>query len=278
MQSFKYNEIRDLGDIITDTFQYLRIHFKTLGKSLFYFVLPLYIIQFFLMKGYTDQMLSALTGNDLANFETIFGLQYIIGIALSLIASATLTVITIKHLKLTENNIEPTPEAILKEIVPSILKFVGLYIVYYSILFFSALLFLFPMIFFGIKFCLSISALLLEEETVFGALNRSWELTKDHWWGTFAVILVMSILLGFITYAFIIPTTILTSLTVETGAGEIGDSTFWMNFYYVITGILTAISSLTSILLFIAISLQYYNLAERKEGGNLRSQIEGLLN
>ena len=278
MQSFEYHKIRDLGEIIADSFQYLRIHFKTLGTALLFFVLPIYIIQFFLMKGYTDQIVGTLTGGNVSNFEHIFGLQYFFGIVLSLIANSTLTVITIKHVQLTEKNVAPSPDALLKEIVPNVLKYTGLYIVLYFILIPSAILFFFPIIFFGIKLCLSVSALLLEKKTIFGAIGRSWELTKNHWWSTFIILFVMFILIAFISYAFIIPTTILSTFTVETGALELGNSTIWANFFYVITGILTAISSLTSVVLYIVITLQYYNLVERKEGANLKSQIEGLLN
>lgn len=277
MLEFKHHKIRDLGDIITDSFQYVRIHFKTLGKALLFFVLPLYIIQFFLMKGYTDQIFSSISDGTFGDFDTIFGPQYFIGIILSIVASAVLTVVTIKHLKLTEDGFDPSPEAILEDLIPNVLKYIGLYIVYVFILFFSALFFFFPMIFFGIKFCLSTSALILEEETVFGSLSRSWELTKDSWWGTFAIVLVMYILMIMVTYAILIPITIISILTVETGAGEVGDTSFWANLYYVLTGIMTALSSLISTIIFLAISLQYYNLMERKEGGSLRSQIEGLL-
>ncbi len=278
MHSFEYHKIRDLGEIIADSFQYLRIHFKTLGKALLFFVLPIYIIQFFLMKGYTDQIVGTLMGGNVSDFENIFGLQYFFGIVLSLIANSTLTAITIKHVQLTEKNVDPTPDALLKDIVPNVLKYTGLYIVLYFILIPSAILFFFPMVFFGIKLCLSASALLLEKKTIFGAIGRSWELTKNHWWSTFLILLVMIILIVFITYAVIIPTTILSTFTVETGALELGDSTIWTNFFYIITGILTAISSLTSVVLYIVITLQYYNLLERKEGAHLRSQIEGLLN
>jgi hypothetical protein len=277
MQEFTHQKIRDLGDIITDSFQYIRIHFKSLGKALLFFVLPLYIIQFFMMKGYTDQLFTAFTAGNFADFNTVFGPRYFLGIALSIIASATLTVVTLKHLKLTEGEFDPTPEAILEDIVPNVLKYIGLYIVYFFVLIFSAFLFFFPMIFFGIKFCLSTSALILEEETVFGSMSRSWELTKDNWWATFAIVFVMYILMIMVTYAILIPITILSIITVETGTGEVGEPSFWVNFFYVLTGIMTAISSLISTVIFIAISLQYYNLVERKEGGSLRSQIEGLL-
>lgn len=274
---FNHHKIRDIGDIITDSFQYVRIHFNTLGRALLFFVLPFYIVQFFLMKGYTDEIFGSILGGNVAALDTIFGPKYFLGLALSIVASAVLTVVTLKHLKLTDSGEEPTPEAILEDIVPNVLKYVGLYILMVFLLSFSMLLFIIPFFFFGIKFCLSMSALILEDESIFGSMKRSWELTKDHWWGTFAVILVMYIMMILITYAILIPITIISILTVESGSVEVADPSLWTNFYYVLTGIMTAISSLISAIIFIAISLQYYSLIERKEGGALRSQIESLL-
>jgi len=277
MQAFQHHKIRDIGDIITDTFQYIRTHFNTLGKALLFFVLPLYIIQFFLLKDYTDQIFSSFQSGNFNNFDAFFGPRYFLGIAISIVASAVLTVVTLKHLKLTQDGFEPSPEAILEDIIPNVLRYIGLYVVYFFVLIFSALIFFFPMIFFGIKFSLSTSVLILEEETVFGAFSRSWELTKDYWWSTFGIVLVMYILMMMVTYAILVPITFFSILTVETGTGEVGDPGLWVNFYYVLTGIMTAVSSLISTILFLAISLQYYSLIERKEGGSLRSQIEGLL-
>ncbi len=277
MQSFNHHKVRDIGDIITDSFQYIRLHYKSLGKALLFFVLPLYIIQFFVLKDYTDQIFNSFSTGAFENLDAIFGPRYFIGIIISVVASAVLTVVTLRHLKITSDNLEPTPEAILEDMVPDVLRYIGLYFLLAFVLIFSAFFFFLPMIFFGIKFCLSTSALILEDETVFGAMSRSWELTKDFWWSTFAVVLVIYILMILVTYAILIPITILSLLTVETGTGEMGSPDFWTNFFYVITGIMTAVSSLVSAVIFIAISLQYYNLAERKEGGNLRSQIEGLL-
>lgn len=277
MQPFSHHKTRDIGDIITDSFQYIRIHFVTLGKSLLYFVLPLYIIQFFLLKGYTDQMFATFQSGAFDDLGAIFNTQYFIGIIISIIASAVLTVVTLKHIKLTEQEVAVTPELILEDMVPDVLRYIGLYIILFFVLFFSALFFFFPMIFFGIKYCLSTSALILEDETVFGAMKRSWELTKDYWWSTFGVILVMYILMMLVTYAILIPVTIISILTMDTGMVESADPSFFSNLYMIFTGLMTAISSLLSTIIFIAIALQYYNLIERKEGGNLRSKIEGLL-
>ena len=44
MSTFQLRKTRDFGQIITDTFTYLRVHFKSLGKALFIFVFPILLI------------------------------------------------------------------------------------------------------------------------------------------------------------------------------------------------------------------------------------------
>lgn len=134
-----------------------------------------------------------------------------------------------------------------------------------------------PFFFFGVKFCLSTSALILEDESITGAMRRSWELTSNHWWSTFGVLIVMYFLMMLVSYALLLPISILSFLVIDAGATSAGDTSFIANLFMIINGILTAITSLLSTILFIGIALQYYNLVERKEGGSLRSKIEGLV-
>lgn len=277
MQSFIHHKVRDIGDIITDSFQYVREHYQTLGKALLFFVLPLYIVQFFLLKGYTDQLFASIQSNTFNDISSLFDGRYFLGILVSILASATLTVVTLKHLQLTEHGYEATPEEILEDIIPNVFKYIGLYIILSIMLGFSLLFFVIPFFFFGVKFCLSTSALILEDESIAGAMQRSWELTANHWWSTFGVLLVMYFLMMLVSYAVLLPISILTFLTIDSGAASGGGAGFIGNLFMILNGILTAVTSLISTILFIGIALQYYNLVERKEGGSLRSKIEDLV-
>ncbi|MBO6794272.1 MAG: glycerophosphoryl diester phosphodiesterase membrane domain-containing protein [Balneolaceae bacterium] len=276
MQSFIHHKVRDIGDIITDSFLYIREHYQSLGKALLFFVLPLYIIQFFLLKGYTDQLLGNIQANNFDAIGSIFNGRYLLGIVVSVIASSTLTVVTLKHLQLTEHGYDATPEQILVDIVPNVLKYIGLYFLLSFMLGISIFFFVIPFFYFGVKFCLSFSALILEDETVTGSMRRSWELTANHWWSTFGVVLVMYFLMMLVSYAILLPISILSFLVIETGAATTGSSLLG-NIFLVINGIFTAVASLLSTIIFIGIALQYYNLVERKEGGSLRSKIEDLV-
>lgn len=275
MSEFTHHKTRDVGDILTDAFQYIRLHYKSLGTSLLYFVLPIYIVQFFLMRDYSNQLFGTLFSPESSSLSDIFGWEYFLALFLSLLGSAVLAVVTIKHVALTEVDAEVTPEAILENISPVIFKYLILFFLLGLILFISALFFLIPAIFLGVKLCLSSSALILEDNSVGGALNRSWELTKEYWWNTFGVLIIMYVLTIAVTYALLIPVTILSILTLDSGFIA-ANGGLLENFFFVLTGVLTAVSSLIYTVIYISICLQYYNLVERKEGTDLRSRIEGL--
>ncbi len=117
MQSFTHHKIRDIGAVITDTFQYIRIHYKTIGKALLFFVLPIFIVQFFLIKDITEEIFSAFGSGNIDYINSIFGARYFFGVILGIIGNAVLTLVSLQHIKLTRDNYEPTPDAILENIV-----------------------------------------------------------------------------------------------------------------------------------------------------------------
>ncbi|MBO6524996.1 MAG: hypothetical protein JJ971_14275 [Balneolaceae bacterium] len=273
MQNFNHRISRDVGDILTDTFQYVRIHYKTLGKGLVFFVFPLYLIQAFLMQGYSDQIFSTLFEPD-AIFD-FFGWRYFTSIAISLLAYGVLSVVALKHLDLTDQGIDPQPNDLISDSVPLIFRFIGLYILLFLILIASAFFFFFPAVFFGIRLSLAPAALIFENRGVGDAISRSWELTQGYWWATFVLFFIMYIIVIFTTYVFILPATILSIFLMDSGAAS--EANNYSTLFTVFTSFSAAFGSLFTAILHISFALQFYNLVERKEGGSLRSRIESLV-
>jgi membrane-anchored glycerophosphoryl diester phosphodiesterase (GDPDase) len=276
MDNLNFRKTRDIGDILTESFFYIRNHFVSLGKALLFFVLPIFLIQFFVMKDFANSFFANIMSGNPDALGSIFDWRYFLGLLLSVISSAALGVVTLTHVKLNAEGDTAEPDQILVDFGPRLIKFIGLTIAIGFILGFSVLLLFIPAIFLGVKLGMSAPALILEDENVFGAMGRSWELTKDYWWATFTMIFMVYILVLVITYAFLIPVFILQIFGTDSGAALSGNPAIISNIFMVITGLFTAISSLSSGLFYIAFSLHFYNLVERKEGGDLREKIEGL--
>lgn len=277
MDKFVFKKIRDIGDILTDTFQYIRIHYLTLGKGLLFFVLPIYLINFFVLKDYFGELIQQIFSGNPDAFATLIDWRYFAGIFLGMLGSAALGGVTLTHIQLTEQEESAEPDRILQDLIPSVLNFLALSIILGFILFISAFFFLIPAIFLGIKLSLSAPILILENRSITEAMARSWELTKDYWWNTFGVIVIFYILILIISWAFAIPISIFSILANDTGMETAVNPSVFSNLYLVINGILSAISSLATAIMYIGLSLHFFNLQERKEGVDLRSKIEGLL-
>jgi len=276
MQDFNHSKSRDLGDILTDTFQYVRIYYNTLGKGLLFFVLPLYLVQAFLLQGYTDQIFANMfQPGDLSAFEDLLTPRYLFSILLSMIAYAMLTIVALKHLALTNSRDSTESVNLIQDSLPLLIKLGILYIILFFIIIISAFFFFFPAIFFGIRLSLAPAALVLENRGIGGSIGRSWELTQGFWWATFSLFLIMYIIVFFCSYAFILPATILSIFFVDTGT--ITNAGLFSTVIATFMTLSTSLASLFVVLIHLSFGLQFYNIIERKEGEGLRSKIEGLL-
>ncbi|MEX0719017.1 MAG: hypothetical protein WD059_00020 [Balneolaceae bacterium] len=273
MKEFTLQKYRDLGAILTDSFVYIRIHYKTLGKGLLFFVLPFYLVSGALVGNAYSSIFSA-AFNDPENMDMMIGGDFWLGILLLALASGSLFTVTLKHMQLARNSDTIETMDLLEDFGRNFLTLLGLYFLVIFAVGFSFLLLIIPGIYVGIKVFVSPTVAILEKRNPFEAISRSWDLVEGHWWFTFAVYLVMYFITTFMSYVLIIPFSIflafMSASGVDAASGGLGTS---MGIFY---GLLIVVASLFSVLLLIAMSLHYFNLVERKEGKGLRSQIEEL--
>tara|TARA_R110002096_G_scaffold329006_2_gene523017 strand:+ start:8686 stop:9522 length:837 start_codon:yes stop_codon:yes gene_type:complete len=276
MVNFEYKKPREIGEILTDTFQYIRLHYMTLGKGLLFFVMPFYVIQIALVGDMSVDIFNSMGDSEAEAraFASMFSGKYFLSLLMSVLGTSMLSVVTFKHVQLTSNDREADSTNLIENVVQNVLSFVALYSLIVIALFFSVFALILPAIFIGVQWSLAPAALFIEEQGVFKALGRSWELVKDYWWVTFGLIILMTIITTIATYVFVIPTTILSVIISSIGTEE-GSGVFSM-LYTIILGGTTVISSMLYSIMQIALSLHFFNLVERKEGGALRSKIENL--
>ena len=189
MVNFEYRKPREIGEILTDTFQYIRLHYMTLGKGLLFFVMPFYVIQIALVGDMSVDIFNSMGDSEAEAraFASMFSGKYFLSLLMSVLGTSMLSVVTF------------------------------LYSLIVIALFFSVFALILPAIFIGVQWSLAPAALFIEEQGVFKALGRSWELVKDYWWVTFGLIILMTIITTIATYVFVIPTTILSVIISSIG-------------------------------------------------------------
>ncbi|WP_282205849.1 glycerophosphoryl diester phosphodiesterase membrane domain-containing protein [Kitasatospora fiedleri] len=82
-----------------------------------------------------------------------------------------------------------------------------------------------PAVWLSVRLLLALPALMLEKQSVGHALKRSWRLVRGAWWRVFALLLVFSICLYFLTEVLLIPGRLVADLVVGLSDGFGSDDT-----------------------------------------------------
>lgn len=272
MTDFKLQRYRDLGAILTDSFVYIKVHFKSLGKAVLLLVFPFYLISSLLVGDAYNSFFTAVFTNPEAA-ESMIGPNFMMGMLLLLMSSVALLTTVLTHVAVADKQEEVELSDITDRFGMNFLMLFLLYILIILAVSVSMLFFLIPGIYVGIKLFLSPAVSIIEHKNPIDAITRSWQLVQGHWWFTFATYLVMNIITSFMSYVLIIPFGILMSFFTTAGADSSESFIDAMGIFY---GLMILVASLFTILIVIAMCLHYFNLIERKEGVGLRQQIEEL--
>jgi hypothetical protein len=146
------------------------------------------------------------------------------------------------------------------------------------IILFGSVLCLIPGIYLMVPLSLGINVIYMEG-TDFGAtFDRCFKIVKDNWWITFALILVVGLIVMILGGLFSLPAMMI--VLVEGVTAATGDGTAEVNSMAVI--VTTVIGTIGQYLLYIisyvSIGVQYFNLKEKKDQTSLFKKVSGITN
>jgi putative exporter of polyketide antibiotics len=116
-----------------------------------------------------------------------------------------------------------------------------------------------------------------EKKGFFAALSRSFYLVRTKWWSTFGLIFLLSIIVGVISYIFMIPYYIVifsTAMHQTNPETFTGPSETLMLVTKLFFGLYYFAQILLSVLPNVGIAFQYFNLVELKEAKGLMKDLE----
>lgn len=307
---------RDFGDKINASFTFVSQNFKTLLLSVLYFAGPLSLIGGIAQGIVQSNNLAFSTsgaakprgtnaGEIFANsfgdsFAHILTLNYLIAIIFLILASVTVA-ITVYALMLEykENAESLTVERVWARMQTIFLPVLGSYGV--TILIFILIVLAFVgiigalvsgvggvfagflsgiigivgfviMFYYFVMYSLSPAIVAYEGIGAWEALGRAKFLIKDKWWSTFGLIMIIGIINSFVAMIFGAPAMIVTFMKVlKVGGGISG------NVPLIITTVISTVGQVVvSSLTYVALSFQYFNLVEKREGNGLKMLIEGI--
>ncbi|WP_158976276.1 hypothetical protein [Cellulophaga sp. L1A9] len=289
-QYIEFKKKRELGDILTDTFAFLRTQFKPFFITFFKIVGP-YLAVFLISYGfYFSSFSSILDFDPNANFESspfaVFSSISFVLAAIALLLSGIATYVLSQATTLyyiqsyTENNGIVNMAEIRKNTYKNFWSFIGLGILVMLSVGIAFIFCCIPGIFLYVPLSLSFAIMVYSKRSATDSFGYSFDLVKDHWWMTFATIFVVGLIVTFASYAFSIPAAIYQYFKMGVFSGELDAENMSVNFIDPIYIILNLISTLAqflfNIISLVAIALIYFNLNEIKNNEGTMERIQKL--
>jgi len=270
---------RDFGEIISDTFSFIRQNFKEILKSFFIFC------GFFMLAsiatGITQQLklqrlFAGINGNTAPTFAENYFSGFLLSygitmlVMLAMYTSSTVTILGFMTLYKQKGNIAPTTEELWE---------------YFKYYFFRTLLGVFVvgiLLAIGFMVCLIpgiwlypilglIFPIMIMENASFGyAFSRSFNLIKDNWWVTAGTILVIWIIAYFMITFIMLPASAVNVVEVFLRKQKIPTMSTGT---VILSVVLQQLAQLILIIPIVGLGLCYYNLVESKDGTSLLDRI-----
>lgn len=281
-QYIRFRKQRDLGEIITDTFKFLRQNYKLLFQLIVRIAGPAFLIMALLLGYYSFMMGKSLLNpfnQDFGNYNssfffTIFLLMISFVVFYTLLYNVVFSSIKsyIRHRgKIDEEEVALNAKR-------NFLSMFGLFTVA-GILLFLGFLLIFPGIYLWVPFSLAPAVLLFENRSIGGSLEEAFKIVSKNWWMTFLSLVLIYLLVQVISMIFQMPLFLYyfmkaLSMTQE---GSLADPTSLFDWVYVVLNIVSSlIQHLLSVIMIVAVSLIYFHLHEKKYATGSMEEIEQL--
>jgi hypothetical protein len=260
-KKIQFRKRRELGEIISDSFTFIKQEFKPLLQIIITYVLPFLVVYGVVQINIQKKIFAS---GDISTPEALIAhlepyssnllLFSIFAVFVhALLIGAVYSYIEI-YIEKGKGNFD------LSEVKTNLFSngqlAIGSGILYFIFAMFGLLLFVFPGLFFAVIFSLVAAVVIFEKKGIGHAFSNSWKLVRTQWWQTLLLIIIgLSI-----TWAVgIVLST--TSLLINPNPAEVGAEQ--AQSHWIIMGITTVVSSLFWVFPYTFLAFQYFNLNER---------------
>ena len=272
-QAIELRRIRDFGQVINDSFAFLKENFKPLFKMLL-IICGVFIILGTISTVFTYFKMSSVFTFNINTYDSqsralSYGISALISALLIFITQAFIHLVTLCYISVyvEKKNTTPTLPEVWGYFRYYFFRVVGGSFLGFLMIILGCFFCLIPGIYLSIVFSLLIPVIVIENGSFSYAFNKCFALIKDHWWLVFGVIFIMTIIISIAGSIASIPLTVVT----------VGSKFFSTKVYtlplIILFSVLKNILLLLYVLPAIAVSLCYLSLSEEKEGTGLLGRI-----
>ena len=279
----EFKKQRDLGEILSDTFAFIRNEFKPFFGTYLKIVGP-YLAVMLICSGAYIYMVGDILN---FNFDSTSGMSYVItailvALAFSIAVIVTYALSSASTLFYIEsyvvNNGVTNFEEIKKASYGAIWEFIGLFMLVGLCVGIGFVFCIIPGIYLYVPLSLSFSILVFNKKGVSEAFGDSFNLVKDNWWMTFASMFVVGIIVAVAGFVFALPDTIYTYAKMGILSGEVDAENFGtadpLSILFGIIGMLAKF--LLNLISVIASVFIYFDLNEKKNFTGTFERIKNL--
>ena len=297
-QKIEFQRYRDFGQVISGTFEFLRQNFGPLLKSIIFISGPFILLAGIFGGIYQKNAFSFNVVKTLSDISLPF-LLYILFIFLSMTFMIAILYEYIKiHLKREEEGVIQIDDvwlAVRSKFIKYLLFSVGYFLIIFVAamlvviplfflfnvatnpfaIFLILLIVMFPIIYLSVVMSIGFTAAMFEDTGLFASISRAFYLIKNRWWITFGLILVLSLIQGFMGFIFQIPQYIaMMVIMFNTMDGSQTDGI--TEIIMIITSIISAFSFVFYSVNLVGVALHYFSLVEQKDAKGLLEKIESI--
>ncbi|WP_209405448.1 hypothetical protein [Pseudozobellia sp. WGM2] len=282
-QYIEFKKQRDLGEILSDTFAFLRNEFKPFFTTFFKIIGPYLVVMLICYGLYMYKVgdffnFSITSSNEVVNVFLLFaiGAAFVLSIIATYVLAQSTTLHYIKSYS--NNNGNVVFDTVKKEVYASFWSFIGLGILVGLCVGVGFMFCIIPGVYLYVPLVLSFSIMVFSQKNVSDAFSYSFNLVKDHWWNTFAALFVVGIIVYVASLAFAIPATIYNYAKMGILSGEIDAENFTTAdpISILLGSISTLAQFLLNIITMVASVLIYFDLNEKKNFTGTYERIKNL--
>ncbi|HRI21466.1 MAG TPA: hypothetical protein PLA68_10960 [Panacibacter sp.] len=276
-QKIQLRKIRDFGENLGDTFQFIRQEFKPLASA-FILISGIFILSSSILGGlYQKQAFGFLddlkTGTVAPQntFSNIFTAGYFIFILVTVLNISAMRTVIAVYMKLYDELDEPpTLQQVWSLFAKNFFKIFAYSIPQFILIVIGCLFCLAPGIYFMVVLMPYPFVIVNENQSFGDAFSRCINITKENFWislGTyFIAYLIYSISSGIIGVI----------VAGVVGVGSYFSTNEISSTAAIATSVLSVVQYVFYIVFFVSVGLQYYNLAELKDGTGLERRLANL--
>lgn len=266
-----FQKQRELGDIITDTFKFLRENYKQLSKVVFKVCGPVLLVLIFALGYYSYLGLDSFENPIFRSgelFDTDMFIFSFFILAFSVLAFYVLLYTSVLHFirSYVENNGEIDEGQIYSGIKSDFGGMLGLLVLTTIITGVGLVLCILPGIYLWAPMSIAPAILVFSRQSVIDSIGHALTLIKNNWWTTFLCLLVMVILIYIIGMIFQLPALFYFFFKAITTSEEVSmvDPMSFVDWFSVVINVISSLAQyILTTFLIVATAFIYYNLDER---------------